>query len=160
MRDGKPRDVEHGRKVDGDNLVPIVRRVVGDRQSQAGDAGVIDEHVKPTERTYGLRHHSLDLGAARHVIAPRRYSWNFLGDCCKGLFVDVAEEDFGAIRSEGTSKLSADAGGPGRYQDALRHNSRQSHHTDRHGTTARPRFAGTTFTLERPESAKLKPLIR
>jgi hypothetical protein len=42
----------------------------------------------------------------------------------------------------------------------LRHDSRQSDHTDHHRTTARPRFADAAFTPERPESAKLKPLIR
>jgi hypothetical protein len=42
----------------------------------------------------------------------------------------------------------------------LRHDSSQSDHTGHHGTTACVRFAGTAFTLERPESAKLPPLIR
>ena len=121
MWDGKARDVEHGREVDRDDLVPIVGRVVDDRQRQAGDAGIIDEHVKPAERPYSLRHHPLDLGAARHVVASRGYAGNFLSNCGKGLLVDVANEDFGAARSEGASKLTADAGGPGRYQDALRH---------------------------------------
>ena len=56
--------------------------------------------------------------------APRGYAGYFLGDCAKGFLVDVADEDFGAIRSKGASKLAADAGGPGCYQDALRHDSR------------------------------------
>src|SRR5262249_23766237 len=91
---------------------------------------------KSAECLHGLWHHPLDLGAACHVVTPRSYARNFLGDSRKGLIVDVANEDFGAIRSEGTSKLSADAGGPGRYQDALGHNSTQSDHTDHQGTTA------------------------
>ena len=123
MRNCKPRHVEHGREVDGNDLVPVVRRIFGDRQGQPSDPGIVDKHVKPAQRRNRVRHHALDLGAARHVAAPGDQTRDLFGNGSERLVVDVADEDFCAIRREGARKFSTDTRGAGRYQDTLRHDS-------------------------------------
>jgi len=105
------------------DLVPVVRRVVGDRQRQSGNAGVVDEHIEPAQRSDRLWHHALDFGAARHIAAPGDEAGDFLCDGGKRLVVDVTDENLGAVRRKGTRKLAADAGRAGRYQYTLRHES-------------------------------------
>ncbi len=121
MRDREPGDVEHGGEVDRDDLVPDVRRHLLDRQRQPGDAGIVDQHVEPAERGHRLRHHAFDLGAHGHVAAARDQPGDFFGDGRERRLVDVADEDFRASSRKGAREFTADAGGAGGDQDALRH---------------------------------------
>src|SRR5262249_6740842 len=56
---------------------------------------------------------------------------HFLCTGGKRLVVDVADKDVCALGHKGTRKLSADAGGPGRYQYTLRHDSEGDQTTTR-----------------------------
>ncbi len=85
VRDGEPRHVEHRGQIDGDHLVPVVGRILLDRQRQAGDAGIVDQHVEAAERLDRGRHHALDLGAAGHVAAPRDQARDLLDDLASAL---------------------------------------------------------------------------
>ena len=121
MRDREPRHVEHGGEIDRDHLVPVVRRIIGDRQRHAGNAGIVDQHVEPAEILDRVRHHALDLGAARHVARPRDQAGDFFGKRIKRGGVDVADKDARAARGKGAREFAADAGSTGSDQDPLRH---------------------------------------
>ena len=120
MRDRKPRDVEHGGEVDRDHLVPVVGGIIGDRQCHAGDAGIVDQDVEAAELGDGVRHHALDVGAARHVAGLSNQPRNFLGIRRKRRGVDVADENPRAGRGKRARKFAANAGGAGSDQNPLR----------------------------------------
>ena len=117
----KPRHVEHGGQIDRDHLVPVVGRVLLDRQRQPGDAGIVDQHVEPAEGGDRRRHHGLDLGALTHVAAARNEAGDLLGQRRQRTLVDVADENLAAVGGEGAREFAADAGGAGGDQNALNH---------------------------------------
>src|SRR6185312_715730 len=119
MRDGQPRDVEHGGEVDGDDLVPVVRRVLIDRQRHTGNPCVVDEHVEAAEGRDRLRHHARDFGAAAHVVAAGDEAGDFLGEVGERFLVDVAGEDLGAVLGKRAHEFAADAGRTGGDQYTL-----------------------------------------
>ena len=121
MRDREPGDVEHGGEIDRDHLVPVVGRIIGDRQRHPGDAGIVDQHVEPAEACDRVRHHALDVGAARHVARPRDQSGDFFRRRLERLGVDIADEHARASRGKRAREFAADAGGAGGDQNPLRH---------------------------------------
>ncbi len=121
MRDGEPGDVEHRGQIDRDHLVPVVGRIVGDRQRQAGDAGIVDQHIEAAERGDRVGHHALDLGALAHVAGLGGEAGDLFRQRIERSGVDVADEDFRAGGGKGAREFAADAGGAGGDEDALGH---------------------------------------